>query len=114
MRDLGLQATVSIMGHKDPLSRLKELAEDFPSHANKLSSVKVSKKLRREVERNAQSYLVRSGMMSSGSAGGAAASISVLYVNGRPIDIGLNTFNLFSVGGWVSCTNVGTLVLLYS
>lgn len=36
-------------------------------------------------------------MMSSGSAGGAAASISVLYVNGRPIDIGLNTFNLFSL-----------------
>ena len=41
MRDLGLQATTSILGHKDPLSRLKELAEDFPSHANKLSTIKV-------------------------------------------------------------------------
>ena len=94
---LRLALTLSLPLSQDPLVRLKELAEDFPSHANKLSTVKVPKKLRREVERNSQSYLVRSGMMSSGSAGGAAASISVLYVNGRPIDIGLNTFNLFSL-----------------
>ena len=89
MRDLGLQATVSIMGAKDPLQKLVDLSQNFPMHANTLSSVKVPNKLRREVQSNTESALLRNGMLGGG--------VSTLYVNGRPVDIGLNTFNLFSL-----------------
>lgn len=41
MQDLGLQAVTSILSSKDPLRRLVDVAQDFPLHANSLSSIQV-------------------------------------------------------------------------
>jgi UDP-glucose:glycoprotein glucosyltransferase len=93
MKDLGLQAAATIMDKgkfKDPLRGLADLAQDFPVHAKYLSTVKVSKGLRSEVEANTMSPALRQGML----GGGGRAS---LFVNGRSLDVGLNTFNLFKL-----------------
>jgi UDP-glucose:glycoprotein glucosyltransferase len=88
MKDLGLQATYDIMNDKDPLNRLMKVSQNFPVYANSLSRIKVDKSLRQEVHRVATSGL----MNLLGSGGG-----SQLFVNGRAVNIGLNTFNLFSL-----------------
>jgi len=93
MRDLGLQAAASIVdkaSFKDPLRRLANLAQDFPVYAKALSAVKVPKALRGEVEANTMSQVLRQGML----GGGGRAS---LFVNGRSMDVGLNTFNVFKL-----------------
>ena len=41
MRDLGLQATASILTAKDPLRRLLDVAQNFPTEAVTLSTLKV-------------------------------------------------------------------------
>ena len=89
MKDLGLQAAASISADKDPLRRLMAVAQDFPVHATPLSQVKVPKELRKEVEANAGSAYMNGGLLGGGG--------STLLVNGRPVDIGQNTFNLFAL-----------------
>jgi len=89
LKDIGLQATASIVADKDPLKRLGAVAQDFPLQARGLTSVKVPKPLRREVEANYQSRALRAGLSGGGSA--------TLLVNGRPVDIGSVTFNLFAL-----------------
>ena len=41
LRDLGLQATASILAAKDPLRRLMDVAQNFPNEAGALSMIKV-------------------------------------------------------------------------
>jgi len=89
LKDIGLQATASIVADKDPLKRLGAVAQDFPLQARGLTSVKVPKPLRREVEENYNSRALRAGLLGGGSA--------TLLVNGRPVDIGSVTFNMFAL-----------------
>ena len=46
LRDLGLQAAQTVASAKDPLRKLVELSQNFPSHASRLSSLKVKEEYR--------------------------------------------------------------------
>lgn len=50
MGDLGLQALQSVAGAEDPLLRLEELSQNFPSHATALSALKVQPEARDEAQ----------------------------------------------------------------
>jgi len=55
MRDLGLQACQTLISAKDPLKKLQDLAQNFPSHATALTSIKVKDELREELMKNLES-----------------------------------------------------------
>jgi hypothetical protein len=59
MKDLGMQATHSIMKDKDPLSRLMEVSQNFPIYANDLSRIRLDKSMKEEVKRIANSGLMK-------------------------------------------------------
>lgn len=50
MGDLGLQALQSVAGAENPLLRLEELSQNFPSHASALSALKVQPGTREEAQ----------------------------------------------------------------
>lgn len=50
MGDLGLQALQSVAGAENPLLRLEELSQNFPSHASALSALKVQSGTREEAQ----------------------------------------------------------------
>ena len=89
MRDIGLKAVTSIIQARDPLRRLTEIAQNFPTEVNVISNVKVTPELRIEIEENLNSAMLRQGFLGGGG--------SSLFVNGRAFNIDLNTFNVFSL-----------------
>lgn len=50
MADLGLQALQSVSGAENPLLRLEELSQNFPSQASALSALKVQPGVKEEVK----------------------------------------------------------------
>lgn len=50
MGDLGLQALQSVVGAQNPLLRMEELSQNFPSHASALSALKVQPGAKEEVQ----------------------------------------------------------------
>ena len=61
MGDLGLQALQSVAGAEDPLLRLEELSQSFPSHASALSALKVQPGAREEAQVWCERCAVRRG-----------------------------------------------------
>jgi hypothetical protein len=57
MRDLGLQAVQTILAAKDPLRKLQDITQNFPSHASRISSLKVPENLRASATLNLQSQV---------------------------------------------------------
>lgn len=50
MADLGLQALQSVAAAENPILRLEELSQNFPSHASALSALKVQPGTREEAQ----------------------------------------------------------------
>lgn len=57
MRDLGIQSTQTILAARDPLRKLLDLSQNFPSHATPLSSLRTKDDLRNAVIANLQSQV---------------------------------------------------------
>eukprot|EP00903_Cladosiphon_okamuranus_P019171 g17633.t1 len=86
MGDLGLQALQSVAGAENPLLRLEELSQNFPSHASALSALKVQSGTREEAQAAAY-YFSKALGLRPGS----------LYVNGKMVDLEGPTFNVFQI-----------------
>eukprot|EP00752_Nemacystus_decipiens_P014373 g12785.t1 len=86
MGDLGLQALQSVAAAENPLLRLEELSQNFPSHASALSALKVQSGTREEAQ-SAAYYLSKALGLRPGS----------LYVNGKMVDLEGPTFNVFQI-----------------
>jgi UDP-glucose:glycoprotein glucosyltransferase len=61
LRDLGLQAAQTVATAKDPLRKLVELSQNFPSHASRLSSLKVKEEYRQGALFGMQSHVLGYG-----------------------------------------------------
>ncbi|CAM9342800.1 unnamed protein product [Scytosiphon promiscuus] len=86
MADLGLQALQSVAAAENPILRLEELSQNFPSHASALSALKVQPGTREEVQAAGYLFSTQLGLR-PGS----------LYVNGKMLDLEGPTFNAFQV-----------------
>jgi len=88
LQDLSLQAAARIMSHPETqLDALEEISQNFPSHARSLSSVSVSKDLKKEVKKNRDYFT---------NAMGIGPKDSMLYVNGLSYDLDyVDVFSLF-------------------
>lgn len=88
MRDFGLQAAQTIAKAKDPLRKLQDLAQNFPSHASWLSSVKVSNDVRSGAMAALQEQVLGYGtQLKPGS----------VFINGLQRSLSGPTFNVFDV-----------------
>ena len=76
------------MSHPETqLDALEEISQNFPSHARSLSSVSVSKDLKKEVKKNRDYFT---------NAMGIGPKDSMLYVNGLSYDLDyVDVFSLF-------------------
>ena len=85
---MSLQAAARIMSHPETqLDALEEISQNFPSHARSLSSVSVSKDLKKEVKKNRDYFT---------NAMGIGPKDSMLYVNGLSYDLDyVDVFSLF-------------------
>ena len=61
LRDLGLQAAQIVATAKDPLRKLVDLSQNFPSHASRLSSLKVKEEFRQGALMGTQSHVLGYG-----------------------------------------------------
>lgn len=88
MRDLGLQAAQTIAAAKDPLRKLQELAQNFPSRATRLSSLKV-----KEEYRTGAATALRSRALGYGTV----LKPGTLFLNGLPRSLAGPIFNVFDI-----------------
>ena len=88
MRDLGLQAAQTIIASKDPLRKLQDLAQNFPSHASWLSSLKVTEDFRGGAFSNLHSQVLGLGMH---------PSPGTLFINGVEHAVNRPIFNVFEL-----------------
>ena len=94
LRDLGLQAMLSVSSSADPLRRLQEVAQDFPSHMTSLSTIKISDDVRAEVALNhrlAQQLPILAG----GAIGGDGARATLYLTASRSAES--KTFSVFTL-----------------
>ena len=88
MRDFGLQAAQTIATSKDPLRKLQELAQNFPSHASRLSSLKVTEDFREGAMAGLQVQLLGYG---------AQLTPGTIFINGVGRPLNTPTFNVFDI-----------------
>ena len=109
LKNLGLQATQSIMDAIDPLRRLKQIAQNFPLFAKDLTRTRVRKELREELAANRRlfpEYMERPELTPGAKGGGNLAKLggsdgAIVVVNGRKLQLGDGvsgaTLNVFSL-----------------
>ncbi|CAM9957419.1 unnamed protein product, partial [Discosporangium mesarthrocarpum] len=83
--DLGLQALLSVSSAVDPLARLEEISQNFPSHASLLSSLDVPEGLRNEAQTTYQFAMQKQYRPGT------------LFVAGSPINLDDPSFSPFEV-----------------
>ena len=109
LKNLGLQATQSVIDAVDPLRRLKQVAQNFPLFAKDLTRTRVRTELRKELAANRElfpEYMKRPELTPGAKGGGNLAKLggddgAVVVVNGRKLQLGDGvsgaTLNVFSL-----------------
>lgn len=88
MRDLGLQTAQTIAKAKDPLRKLQDLSQNFPSDASWLSALKVTENIRAAASTALQLQIL--GM-------GRQPNPGTVFINGKVLAINGATFDIFDL-----------------
>jgi len=88
LKHIYLQAASYINSSPDPLSTLQTLSQNLPSYASPLSALPLTPSIQTSARFNE-----RSPFLSNWFGGGN----TMVYVNGRQIDVGKSTFNMFEL-----------------